>query len=58
MEIILLILAVHSKDPSDIPGRVQLSFSSIEECEKAKNTLSYELKFKQFILEAKCVKRS
>jgi len=58
MEAILIILAVHSKNPNDIPGRLEISFPSIESCERAKETIKYDLKFKQFILDAKCQKRS
>lgn len=57
MEAILIILAVHSKNPNDIPGRLELTFSSMQECERAKETIKYDLKFKQFILDAKCQRK-
>lgn len=58
MEAILIIIAVHSNNPKDIPGRLELKLPSIEVCEKVKDTIVYELKFKQFVLESKCEKRS
>jgi hypothetical protein len=55
MEVILLILAVHSKNQNDIPGRLELTFSSLEHCETVRQTIKYDLKFKQFILDSKCI---
>lgn len=58
MEAILIIIAVHANDPNDIPGTIKLSFPSIVQCEKARETLEYNLKFKQFIVESKCERKS
>lgn len=58
MEAILIIIAVHSKNTNDIPGRLEIAFDSIEECERARSTINYELKFKQFIVQSQCVKKS
>lgn len=58
MEAILIILAVHSKNPNDIPGKLEITFPSVEQCENAKNSIKYDLKFKQFILDAKCLRKS
>jgi hypothetical protein len=54
----LIIIAVHINDPSDIPGRVELSFHDQQSCESAMSTIKYYLKFKSFKVEAKCEKRS
>lgn len=58
MEAILIIIAVHSKNPNDIPGRLEIRLPSMEVCEKVKESIVYELKFKQFVLESRCEKRS
>jgi hypothetical protein len=55
MEVFLIIIAVNSKNPEDIPGKVSIKLSSIEECLKVKETVDYKLKFKQFIIESKCI---
>jgi hypothetical protein len=55
MEIFLIIIAVNANNPEDIPGKVSIKLSSIEECIKAKETIDYKLKFKQFIIESKCI---
>lgn len=57
MEAILIIIAVHSNDPKDIPGQVWILFPSMQQCEKARETIEYQLKFKQFIVESKCQKK-
>ena len=58
MEAILIIIAVHTKDPKDIPAKVWFEFPSIQECEKVKNTMQFDFKFKQFIAEVKCQRKS
>lgn len=50
----LLIIAVHVNDPNDIPARLTMQFPSEHECQAAANSLEYDLKFKQFKLEATC----
>lgn len=57
MEWILLITAMHVNDPKDIPATMTLRTQSQEECERIAETLEYTLKFKQFKLEAKCLKK-
>ena len=58
MEAILILLAVHTNNPKDIPGRVEITFPTMEQCERAKSTIEYELKFKQFKLDASCQRKS
>jgi len=55
---LLLLIAVHSTNPNDIPGRVSLEFESREACEHSLSTLKYWLKFDKFKVEGKCVKKS
>jgi hypothetical protein len=55
---LLIILAVHASDPKDIPGRVQLEFENYQACEKAKQSLTYWLKFDSFRVVAECKKQS
>lgn len=55
---ILLLLAININNPRDIPGRISVEFSSQESCISVARTLQYELKFKNFKIEAQCVKKS
>jgi hypothetical protein len=55
---LLLLIAVHSTNSNDIPGRVSLEFESREACEHSLSTLKYWLKFDTFKVEGKCVKKS
>ena len=48
---------MHVNDPKDIPATMTLRTQSQEECERIAETLEYTLKFKQFKLEAKCLKK-
>ena len=58
MEAILIITAVHINNPKDIPATLWMTFPSISECEKAKQSIEYNFKFKQFVVDAKCQKKS
>jgi hypothetical protein len=51
---ILLIIAVHINDPNDIPAKMTLHLPNEKECMQAAKSLEYDLKFKQFKLEATC----
>ena len=57
MEWILLIVAVHINNPKDIPGKVTLEFATQQQCQMALDSLTYELKFKQFKVEGECRKK-
>jgi hypothetical protein len=52
----MILLAVHINNPQDVPGRVELTFPSQAVCEQTLNTLTYQLKFKQFKIQGQCVK--
>jgi hypothetical protein len=55
---LLLIIAVHMENPKDVPGRVTLEFSTLEECKQAQSTLQWQLKFPQFKVTSQCIKQS
>jgi hypothetical protein len=54
---ILLLIAININNPKDIPGRISIEFASQETCINSANTLQYELKFKNFRIEAQCIKK-
>ena len=55
---LMILIAVHVNDPRDIPGRVTMEFSDQQSCEQSISTITYWLKFNNFKIEAKCVKKS
>ncbi len=55
---LLMIIAVHVNDPTDIPGRVTLEFPTQVECERARSTMTSWLKFNSFKVTAECKKQS
>lgn len=55
---LLIILAVHTQDPKDVPGRVTLEFYTEQECLAAQRTIQYQLKFPQFKVVSQCQKQS
>lgn len=55
---ILIIIAVHINNPSDIPGRVSLKFATEKECQQALATIDSWIKFNSFRIEGKCQKQS
>jgi hypothetical protein len=55
---LLLLIAVHSTNPNDIPGKLSLEFETKESCEHSLSTLKYWLKFDSFKVEGKCVRKS
>ena len=55
---ILIMVAVHVNNPTDQPGKIELQFETEKNCVETLKTLRYELKFKQFRVEGKCVKQS
>ena len=54
----LILIAVHIKNPADIPGRVTMEFATQEACERALSSLDYWLKFSSFRVEGRCERRS
>jgi hypothetical protein len=57
MSWILLILVVNITDPKDIPGKVTLEFANETQCEEAKQSMTYWLKFDTFKVQAQCLKK-
>ncbi len=52
----MILLAVHINNPQDVPGRVELTFPSQTLCEQTLETVTYQIKFRQFKVEGQCVK--
>ena len=55
---ILILLAVHSNNLQDIPGRVSIEFATESECLRAQSTVQYWLKFDSFKISTRCQKQS
>ena len=53
---LMILIAVHLKDPKDIPGRVTLEFPTQASCEQSLESMTYWLKFDNFKVEGKCQK--
>ena len=51
---LLTLLALNINNPQDIPGRVVITLPSLEICQQALSSLKYQLKFKNFRVEAYC----
>ena len=58
MKWILILLAVNIGDPNDIPGTIQIPFSTEVECEKAAAAMTFKLKFDWYKVTALCKKES
>ena len=55
---LMILLAVHTQDPKDIPGRITLEFTDQAACEQSLSTMTYWLKFNNFRIEGRCTKKS
>jgi hypothetical protein len=53
----MILIAVHANNPQDIPGRIELTFQDKVQCEQSLQSMTYWLKFNQFKIEGKCVKK-
>ena len=53
----MILIAVHLSDPKDIPGRITLEFTDPITCEQSLQSMTYWLKFNNFKIEGKCVKK-
>jgi hypothetical protein len=51
---VLVLLAIHVSDPSDVPGRIRLEFRTEEACRTALNSMTYQLKFDRFKITGSC----
>jgi hypothetical protein len=54
----MILLAIHSQNPKDQPGRIELMFNDQKTCEQVLSTMKYDLKFKSFKVEGVCQKQS
>jgi hypothetical protein len=52
----MILLAIHSQNPKDQPGRIELMFNDQKICEQVLSTMKYDLKFNSFKIEGKCIK--
>lgn len=55
---ILLLLAVNISNLQDIPGKVTLEFETEQQCQTARQSMTYWLKFDNFKVTAECLKKS
>ena len=55
---LLILLAVHINNPKDVPGKITIQFESQMQCEQAKSTVDYSLKFDSFKVISQCIKKS
>ncbi len=53
----MILIAVHTSDPRDIPGRITMEFADQATCEQSLASITYWLKFNNFRIEAKCTKK-
>ena len=53
---VLIILAVHVNNPADNPGRVTIKFETEQQCQKARSSMEYWLKFDSFKVISECKK--
>lgn len=53
----MILIAVNASDPKDIPAKVMLEFPDQITCEHSRQSISYWIKFDNFKVEAKCVKK-
>jgi hypothetical protein len=54
---LMILIAVHINDPRDIPGRITLEFVDQITCEQTLSSMNYWLKFNNFRVEGRCVKK-
>jgi len=52
----LIMLVVNIHDPTDVPGRMKLVFSTEQECVHVASSLTYTVKFDWFKVTADCSK--
>ena len=55
---ILILMAIHTNNPNDMPGKITLEFQTQQQCEQSLKSMTYWLKFDQFKVVGKCLKIS
>jgi len=53
-----MILSLNVNNPNDIPGVLTLDFETEQQCQIAKESMTYWLKFDTFKVTAECLKKS
>jgi hypothetical protein len=54
---LLILIAVHSNNPQDQPGKVELTFQDQQTCQQVLSTMKWQLKFSSFKIVGNCVKQ-
>jgi hypothetical protein len=54
---LMILLAVHTNNPQDIPGKVTLEFPTEEACRHSLKSMTFWLKFDSFKVIGKCEKK-
>jgi len=54
MNWVLIIIAVSINNPNDVPARLTLAMGSQQQCEAAKASITYKIKFDSFKVVASC----
>ena len=54
MKWVLIIIAVSINNPNDVPARLTLAIGSQQQCEAAKASMTYKIKFDSFKAVASC----
>lgn len=55
---ILILMAIHTNNSNDMPGKITLEFQTQQQCEQSLKSMTYWLKFDQFKVVGKCQKIS
>lgn len=53
-----MLLSISITNPNDIPGVVTIDFATQAQCEAARESMTYWLKFDSFKVTAECLKKS
>jgi hypothetical protein len=54
---LLILIAVHSNNPQDQPGKVELTFQDQQTCQQVLSTMKWQLKFSSFKIVGNCIKQ-
>lgn len=55
---LMILIAVHTNNPTDIPGRIVLEVGSQQQCEEMLGTMTWWLKFPAFKIQGQCQKKN
>lgn len=54
---LLILIAVHSNNPQDQPGKITLTFPDQQTCQHVLSTMKWQLKFDSFKIVGNCVQQ-